>query len=521
MTRNLLILLFALPLLWKSCLLEPQGPPLPDDGTSRYFRAEQAPFYHGVASGDPTSERVVIWTRVTPKHMGRVRVKWFVARDEAMEQVVRRGTVHTDSLRDFTVKVDVDGLEPDTRYFYRFEALGGQSPVGRTRTLPAGDAEKLKLAVVSCSNFEAGYFNAFACIADRADLHAVLHLGDYFYEYGPGTYGDTSLGRLHLPPKEILTLQDYRTRYAQYRLDPDFQRAHQMHPFITIWDDHEIANNSFVEGAQNHQPETEGDYQQRKADARKAYFEWLPVRENPDGKLYRMFSAGNLADLLMLDERLEGRSAPADSVADPRLHDPNRTMLGTEQLQWLMDNLRAGTATWKLIGNQVIFSHVDRSKLFPDRPINLDAWDGYPVEQGKIKDFIRENGIQNVVFLTGDTHCSWAFEVPSSVEAYRADPAGAVVALEFGTPSISSSNYDESTPMDTVRLAQELYLQSNPHLKFVNLHDHGYLLITLSPTDLTAEWYYVDTVKQPSEEEFLGGRVRVRVGEGRIREVEQ
>ncbi|RMF25827.1 MAG: alkaline phosphatase [Bacteroidetes bacterium] len=519
MTRYFLF--FALLSCWAACSFEPQGPPLPDDGTSRYFQPERAPFYHGVASGDPTSDRVVIWTRVTPTHMHRVRVKWWVARDAEMKQVVRKGTVETDSLRDFTVKVDVDGLEPDTRYFYRFEALGGQSPVGRTRTLPTGDARELKLAVVSCSNFEAGYFNAFARIADRSDLHAVLHLGDYFYEYGPGTYGDTSLGRLHLPPKEILTLQDYRTRYAQYRLDPDFQRAHQMHPFITIWDDHEIANNSFVEGAQNHQPATEGDYQARKAVARQAYFEWLPVRESSGGKLYRKFSAGRLADLLMLDERLEGRSAPADSVSDPRLHDPNRSMLGQAQLQWLLENLRSSTATWKLIGNQVIFSNVDRSKIFPDNPINLDAWDGYPVEQEKIKRFIQENGIRNVVFLTGDTHCSWAFEVPRSLEDYRKDPLGSVVALEFGTPSISSSNYDESTPMDTVLLAQDLYRQSNPHLKFINLHDHGYLLLTLTPTDLLAEWYYVDTVKKPSDKEFLGGRVRARAGAGRVLEVEQ
>jgi len=236
-----LILLFLGGLLIAGCGSDHQNAadtPLPDDGTSRYWQADFKPFYHGVASGDPLSDRVIIWTRVTPEAEGEVHGVWQIALDETMEQLVQSGAFTTGPERDYTVKVDVAGLQPNTRYYYRFEALDASSPVGRTKTAPAGETGQVKFAVVSCSNFEAGYFNAFARIADRDDVDAVLHLGDYIYEYEPGRYGDTTLGRLHLPPKELVGLQDYRTRYSQYRLDPDFQEAHRLHPFITVWDDH-------------------------------------------------------------------------------------------------------------------------------------------------------------------------------------------------------------------------------------------------------------------------------------------
>ncbi|RMG80821.1 MAG: alkaline phosphatase [Bacteroidetes bacterium] len=484
--------------------------PLPDDGTAKWRDAAKKPFYHGVASGDPLPDRVIIWTRVTPDVQMSVPVSWKVALDPAMREVVQKGRVTTDSTRDYTVKVDVGGLKPHTFYYYQFEALGAQSDVGRTKTAAVAEADTLRFAVVSCSNFEAGYFNAYGRIAEK-DLDAVLHLGDYIYEYGVGGYGDTTLGRLNEPPGELLTLSDYRTRYALYRLDKDLQAAHGRHPFITIWDDHEISNNAWQGGAQNHQP-GEGDYEIRKRAAEQAYYEWLPVREG--GPLYRKFAYGNLADLVMLDERLAGRTAPADSLTQPDFMDSTRTMLGFPQRDWLFDQLAHASGQWKIIGNQVLFSELSFEGVRKGRYKNLDAWDGYPYEQHRILQFLNENNMENVVFVSGDTHASWAFETPVHIEQYRRDSTA--VAVEFGTTSISSPNSDEDYPLDSVLVAEKRFLRSNPHLKYVNLHDHGYLRLTLTPEKAVADWFYVETVKAPSKKEFIGKSMTVRAGTYRL-----
>jgi len=486
---------------------------LSNDGTFKYHKAEQRPFYHGVASGDPLADRVIIWTRVTPQALQDVDVSWKIATDQAMQNVVNSGSFTTNEDRDFTVKVDADGLEPDTYYYYQFEALNGKSPVGRTKTTPIGKTDEVAFAVVSCSNYEAGYFNAFGRIAEKDDLDAVLHLGDYIYEYGVGVYGDTTLGRLNVPPHEIVKLSDYRTRYALYRLDEDFQAAHQMHPFITIWDDHEITNNSYKTGAQNHQPDEEGDYETRKSVARQAYYEWLPVRETERQELYRQIDFGNLVDLIMLDERLAGRSQQVDSITAPNYEDPERSMLGAQQLAWFQEQLANSGATWKVIGNQVIFSELDFSEIFPGLIRNLDAWDGYPVEKQKIINFIQENDVKNVVFVTGDSHASWAFEVPTSIEDYKTDSTS-VVAVEFAGTSVSSANYDENVSMDTVLMIQQMYTDpaKNPQLKFNNLHDHGYFILRLTPEEATAEYHYVSTVKAKDATEKVGKTLRVASG---------
>ncbi len=490
--------------------------PLFNDSTSVFFDEAMKPFYHGVASGDPLADAVVIWTRVTPDFAEPQQVKWMVASDEAFAEVVKEGTTEALPENDFTVKIDVTGLAPATTYFYKFEHEGAPSVTGRTRTAPGAGAEALKFAFVSCSNYEAGLYNAFARIADRADLDAVVHLGDYIYEYGPGVYGDSAVQRFHLPKKEIIELQDYRTRYAQYRLDPDFRRAHQVHPFIAIWDDHEIANNSYKTGAQNHQPGEEGDYEARKAAARKAYFEWLPVRETTEQRLYRHISYGDLADLILLDERLEGRAKQAESVEE-LLADSTRTMLGQEQLSWFTENLAASQATWKLIGNQVIFADLDVSPVY-NVPVNMDAWDGYPAEKQRIINFIDKNAVENVVFLTGDTHSSWAFEIARDNAAYKAGTDTETVAVEFGTPSITSSNSNERYPDYSVKVAESVVAsaQFNPHLKYVNLRDHGYLLLSVTPQQATAEWYYVPTLKQKTTEETLAKRITVQAGQEKL-----
>ncbi len=509
--RQVFILGFVL-FLFSQCT-NVSEPTFPNDGTSIYHKKELKPFYHGVASGDPLYDRVIIWTRVTPDHPGRVQVRWEVSEDKSFETITKKGFANAEPEKDYTVKLDVTGLKPDTYYYYRFTTQGNVSVVGRTKTAPSREAENVSLAIVSCTNFEFGNFNSFGNIASRDDLDAVVHLGDYIYEYPPGAYGDTTLGRLHLPAKELLTLSDYRTRYSQYRLDENFKAAHQQHPFVAIWDDHEISNDAHNSGAQNHQDE-EGDYVTRREAARQAYYEWMPIRETGGGQLYRKIELGKIADLLMLDERLAGRTPPSENAKDPNFNDEERSMLGAKQLQWLTKNLSSSQAKWKIIGNQVVFSNLDRQDIFPDNPLNMDAWDGYPAEKNKLINFLDENQINNVVFVTGDTHCSWAFEVPKDMASYMKD--GSTVAVEFATPSITSSNYDEYATMDTVRMGEGAYLQRNPHLKYVNLHQHGYLLLQADTAQVKAAWHYTKTVKEPTDVEEIGEVLVVKDGEGKM-----
>lgn len=492
--------------------------PKPD--LTPYHEESMVPFYYGVASGDPLADRVIIWTHITPNApVNGVEVEWQMASDPSFSQVLQSGKVKSDSSADHTVKVDVEGLSPHQVYYYRFLAMGATSPVGKTKTAPALDADSLKFAVVSCSNYEWGYFNAYKKISERTDLDAVIHLGDYIYEYAPRKYGDTTLQRSHIPAHDIVTLEDYRTRYAQYRLDPDLRLVHQNHPFITVWDDHEIANNAFQSGAQNHKPE-QGPYMKRREAAKKAYYEWLPVREGQvaAGELYRKFKFGNLANLIMLDERLTGRSAPVDSLKHPELDSEERNMLGEPQLSWFTAQLADTSATWKIVGNQVIFSYLDWGR--PSFNINLDSWDGYPAERKKIANFIRSNGISDVVFITGDTHSSWALEVTEDPFAlYNTDTGEGAFAVEFGTTSVNSGNSDERFPSDSVKLHEEKITNSpiNPHLKYANLRDHGYLLLSVYPGSVKADWYYAETVKKPNDREFLGHSLEVLRGTNRMR----
>jgi len=279
-----------------------------------------ASFDHGVASGDPSATGILLWTRVTPRFEGETEVTWHVARDPELTDIVKSGVTSTTAKRDYTVKVDVEGLEPGQTYFYRFDALGAVSQTGRTRTLPVGALDRFVLGVCSCSNYPAGYFNAYRLLADTDSIDAVLHLGDYIYEYDRAGYASENARELHResrPGHEIASLDDYRMRHAQYKSDPDLQAAHARHAFITVWDDHESANDSYVTGAQNHD-DSEGDWLSRKQAAVQAYYEWMPIRE-PERRdrsaLYRAFELGDLATLAMLETRLSARTEPA-SVAD-------------------------------------------------------------------------------------------------------------------------------------------------------------------------------------------------------------
>jgi alkaline phosphatase D len=455
-------------------------------------------FQHGVASGDPLPDRVILWTRVTHRDRpGLIPVKWLMARDPELRRVVRSGKVFTEASRDFTVNIDADGLEPATTYYYRFESLGARSPIGRTRTLPVAAVERLRLAVVSCSNFPFGYFNVYRQIANRPDLDAVLHLGDYLYEYANGTYGDgTALGRIPAPNAEIVSLEDYRTRHAQYKSDPDLQEVHRQHPFITVWDDHESTNDSWRDGAENHQPDTEGDWQVRKQRSVQAYFEWMPIRGSAERPIYRSFRFGSLAELTMLDTRLYGRE---EQSPDPAvIASPDRQLLGAMQEQWLLERLSAAKndgIQWRLLGQQVMFAQLSAS--FGASIINPDQWDGYQAARSRIFDHVESNGIDNLVVLTGDIHSSWANDLsrnPFNAALY--DPVGrsGSLGVEFVTPAVSSPGIPD--PVEAAQTAALLRFVS-PHMKYIDLFQRGYVLLDVDAERVQGEWYYTPDITVP------------------------
>jgi len=335
-------------------------------------------FNHGVASGDPLSDRVILWTRATPSEPATLDIEWEVATDAAFSAIIAKGSVKTSAARDYTVKVDVAGLQADRVYFYRFKRGEVVSPTGKTRTLPTGRVDQVKLGVFSCANYPAGYFHVYAEAAKRDDLHAVVHLGDYIYEYEKDGYASQdaeALGRVSKPANELLTLADYRARYAQYRGDKDLQALHAVAPFICVWDDHEVANDGYKSGAENHSDATEGDYNVRRAAALQAYYEWLPIREQDPAnplRIYRSFDYGDLLSLHMLDTRHIGRDKQLDyaNYIDPAtgafdatgfandMANPDRQMLGVEQTQWLQGQLAASGATWQVLGQQVLMGRM-------------------------------------------------------------------------------------------------------------------------------------------------------------------
>lgn len=436
-----------------------------------------APFYHGVASGDPLSDRVIIWTRITPTDFGQTLTgTYHVATDDQFNNVVANGTFSTDSTIDFTVKIDVTGLNPNTFYYYEFEHNGAYSLVGRTKTLPLGAVDNMRLAVVSCASLESGYFNAYEAIANRNDVDAVLMLGDYIYEYeSQGFSPNANVDRTWQPAEEITELNDYRLRYNSYRLDYALRKLHQNFPWICIWDDHETANDSYPGGADNHQA-NEGPWPQRMSAGKKAYFEWIPIRPKAPGnqEIFRTFELGDLAKIIMLDTRLEGRDQQV-GTNDPVFNDTTRTILGSTQFQWFKNELSTTTQPWKIIGNQVMIGAVE---IF-GTPINTDSWDGYPAERQKIFDHLSTNNIDNMVVLTGDIHTSWAVDLKNGN-----NPVG----VEMVTPSVTS-------PGSPINLSNLITLQ-NPNIKYVELTKRGFILVDITPQRVQGDWYNVSTINE-------------------------
>jgi len=554
-TTIFLVTFFTLSLSAQQTKLTPYNRSMSKTG-SLTFDPSLQPFYHGVASGDPLADKVVIWTRITPDsgNFTPKTVNWKVASDTGFTTIIKSGTYTTDSSKDYTVKIDVTGLQAGTTYYYVFGFEGKYSLIGRMRTASA-DANHLRFAVVSCNNYEAGFFNGFKKIAQRNDLDAIIHLGDYIYEYEPKGYGDSLNGRFVEPNNEIISVGDYRTRYSVYRLDADLRYAHQQQTFISIWDDHESTNDSYKDGAENHQT-NEGDWQVRKGISKKVYFEWMPIRDVSENKIYRKISYGGLLDIIMLDTRLEGRVKPPVNFDDADA--PVRTMLGSTQYNWFINQLSTSTAKWKVIGNQILFSDMnvgfgavnamgqpaitDINAIRAVENLFIDNWESYPTERNSIMDTLQNKGVKNTIFLTGDSHASWAFDLtkkpalypnaatlnlPTPSPSYNPSTGVGSVGVEFATPSITSANFDEAVgaaataqfevainnPIPVPGFGSVVY---NPHLKYVDLDRHGYFVLDLKGDSAQADYFYIDTLRVSSNKETFNRGVATANNSNRI-----
>lgn len=501
-----------------------------------------ASFEHGVASGDPLPDAVILWTRITPDDAFAdipIPFRYDIFSDEALTQIVTGGQGLAGAGNDYTIKIDAGSLAPDQVYYYRFlvKTQDGEitSPVGRTKTTATSGNTPVKLAAISCSNYPFGHFHVYRDIAETPGLDAVIHLGDYLYEYGIDGYGGSvgrEIGRNHTPPLEIITLSDYRSRHAQYKTDPDLQAAHAAAPWLCTWDDHESANDAYRTGAQNHNPEqNEGNWSDRKQAAVQAYLEWMPIRDPVPGlareNIYRRFDFGDVASILCLDSRLTGRSEeiswfteigglewkqalPAALATMQRVIDPDRTMLGAVQEAWLENELDASAKsgkTWQVLANQVVMAKVippkfkqtltdeqiaaqdvdyvrqliDFSQL--SLPWNLDAWDGFPAARDRLYQSAKQAGA-NLVTLTGDTHTAWANTLY--------DSSGEQRGVEFGSTSVSSPGFGQY--MKQVDDIGEQFADTNKEVEWYDPNGNGWTLVTLTANEAKADYYKVSDV---------------------------
>ena len=511
-------------------------------------------FNQGVASFDPTKSKVIIWTRYNSPNK---KIFWEVSKDIDFNKILRSGTITTEILRDNTIAVELTELEENQKLYYRFSNQEDKaiSVIGETITFPT-NASSVKLAVCSCSNYQAGLFNVYNAMA-KSEADVIVHLGDYFYEYAAGGYGanaqNASLNRSHQPAHEILTLEDYRTRYKQYRSDVDLQLAHQKKPFICVWDDHEVANDAYKEGAENHQA-NEGSYETRKNNALQAYSEFLPFSRldaNNQSLIYRNFNLGNLVNLTMLDTRIIGRDKQLEmndyitasgfdaAKYQADITNPSRALLGTTQRNWLAQIVNSNTAKWQVLGQQVLMAKMyvpaemltafgspnfmailtelvtlkvrflkndptltpqEIARISTVLPYNLDAWDGYPIEREMIYSAF---GTKKIITLAGDTHNAW------SSKLIKQDKTE--IGIELATPGVSSPGF-------------ELYLGNNPSaetlkgfegalttlvddLNYFDASRRGYILTTFTSTNVKAEWIFVNTILSSSYSTSVGHTV--------------
>jgi alkaline phosphatase D len=494
---------------------------------------QPAIFQHGVASGDPLQDRVVLWTRVTVPHADPVELTWELAADRGFKKIVASGRAAAGAADDHTLRVDPAGLEPGTRYFYRFHALGQTSPAGRTQTLPAGDPAHLRFAQVSCAKFNAGFFNAYARIAERDDLQFLLHLGDYIYEAAntppAGQTPGADIGRPFEPLHECKTLADYRMRYNQYRRDPDVQKMHASLPIVSTVDDHEFADGAWRGGADVHDEGRDGRWSERVKTALRVRWEWLPVRHpdpNDPLRVYRSLHFGGLADLFLINTRIY-RDQP---VPPPEMHDPARTQLGPAQRDWLLGGLDRSTAAWRILGNPSVLGTTWKKDLpesvklplLKTKLINssgdgpdFDQWDGYPAERDLLFEHFRGQARGNIVVLSGDIHVCLAQEL----RVHPFDETEEPVAVEFINTSLTSQNFDDKLKWaprtQSIPYEREM-MAAFPHMKYVDLDSHGYNVVDITPERVQVEWWLVDTVLERTPNQSLGAAWKVENGKARL-----
>jgi len=539
-------------------------------------------FLYGVASGDPLTDRVILWTHAkSPNLESDINLTWQVASDYGFTTIVSSGQVVASNSAGNTAKVDATGLTAGTTYYFRFiDATGSTSPIGTTRTLPAASATSVKFAVFSCTLYSAGFFNVYESALSSGAQYAI-HLGDYLYEYGSDAlkFGNTdatttppgtaaSLGRVVSPANDIVSLSDYRSRYALYRSDPSLQALHAKMPWITIWDDHEFANNAYMTGAQNHDSATQGDWSTRKATAAKVYHEWMPIR-TPDSanllKIYRKFDFGTLFTLHMIDTRIEGRTKqvygwygdPFDAKVQPYtwadysagltpvggvFPDAANKMMSDTQFNWLTGNINTATSAWQIIGNQdimaklwypaaVVAANAQGAQAFQTAigtylnrkagnpantaadlkvPINMDSWDGYPVNRETLLQTIRGTG-KKLVVLSGDSHNAWFNDL-------RTLDGQTKVGVEFATSSVTAPGYESAGLGDLAPYIDGSAVAAGVNgtragllddVNYVDTKRRGYLLMTVTAANVKGEFVFVDSIRSKSYSASIGKTVTV------------
>jgi alkaline phosphatase D len=460
-------------------------------------------YQHGVASGDPLQDQVIIWTRISNADLLDMRVIWEIAADDTFTKIVQTGKYNITPAQDYTVKIDVTQLHAGQRYYYRFKYKGAYSATGTTQTLPEAIPSTFNIAVVACNNYEDGYFNAFRYLSQKEEVDLVLHLGDYIYEYKTGEYSNPAVSRTNAPLNELLTLQDYRQRYAHYRSDMDLQALHKAKPFLLVWDDHEFANDAYRDGAKNNQP-GEAVWEDRKNAAMQAYFEWLPVRAKTPAALARKISIGKDIDILLMDQRLTGRTKQT-TIADPAFFDAGRSLLGKEQLTWFLNEMEQSKAVWRLVANQVMFTGYNTQQDAKE-PKSGDWWLGYPAERKTVMEMLQRSKQRNTVFLTGDHHQSFVLALHNDEYLqYKTPKSIKPLAWEFLTPSITSKNLDRLTPQKIAETEKTLMDPAiNPHMQYADTARHGYYIAAISKEKITIQYYYAETILQKESKELAG-----------------